>query len=161
MSNKGKPSMVALLGLLAVAGYQHKDKIGQMIRNSSGSSDPDGDRPHVAGSAGFLDEIGSIFGGAGGGASLSEAVMGLVENFRGAGQGPSADSWVAPGTNQGVNPDDLAASLGDDVVQELSMKTGLPRAEILSRLSRTVPEAVDRMTPDGRIPSATEAQAFI
>ena len=148
MSNKGKPSMVALLGLLAVAGYQHKDKIGQMIRNSSGSSDPDGDRPHVAGSAGFLDEIGSIFGGAGGGASLSEAVMGLVENFRGAGQGPSADSWVEPGTNQGVNP-------------ELSMKTGLPRAEILSRLSRTVPEAVDRMTPDGRIPSATEAQAFI
>lgn len=163
MSNNKMPSLVALLGLLAVAGYQHRDKIGEMIRNNSGAGGTDAttDRPAGSGSSSLLEEIGSIFGGAGGGASLSEAVMGLVDKFRGAGQAHSADSWVASGANQEVHPDDLAASLGEDVVQELAMKTGLPRDEILSRLARTLPEAVDRMTPSGSVPSAAEAQAFI
>lgn len=165
MSNNKMPSMVALLGLLAVAGYQNRDKIGEMIRNNGGGSDPNRNAGQVpgqtSGPASLFDEIGSVFSGSGGGSSLSEAVTGLVDRFRNAGQALVADSWVASGTNQEVKPDDLAASLGEDVVQQLTQKTGLSRTEILSRLARTLPEAVDRMTPDGRIPSATEAQAQI
>ena len=159
MSNTKMPSMVALLGLLAVAGYQNRDKIGDMVRANTGARDPDKEPRDTSGQPGLFDEIGSIFNGATGGASLSEAVSGLVERFRHAGQAFVADSWVASGTNQEVQPNDLAASLGDDVVQELSLKTGLSRDEVLMRLARTLPEAVDRMTPSGRIPSADEAQA--
>lgn len=160
MSNNKTPSLVALLGLLAVAGYQNRDKIGEMISANRGASDPNTDPQHAQ-KSGLLDEIGSMFGGAAGGASLSDAVSGLVDRFRNAGQALVADSWVASGANQEVQPDDLAASLGDDVVQELSLKTGLSRDEILSRLARTLPEAVDRMTPSGRVPSPDEAQAHL
>ena len=160
MSNNKTPSLVALLGLLAVAGYQNRDKIGEMIRANRGAVDPNTD-PHHSQRSGLLDEIGSIFGGATGGASLSDAVSGLVDRFRNAGQALVADSWLASGANQEVKPDDLAASLGDEVVQELSQKTGLSRDEILSRLARTLPEAVDRMTPRGRVPSPDEAQAHL
>lgn len=163
MSNNKMPSMVALLGLLAVAGYQHRDKIGDMIRDNSGAGGTDGNKDRSAGSspASFLKEISSIFGGSGGGGSLSEAVDGILDKFRGTGQAQSAESWVSSGSNQNVHPNDLAASLGENVVQELVLKTGLARAEILTRLAQRLPEAVDHMTPSGRVPSAEEAQAFI
>jgi uncharacterized protein YidB (DUF937 family) len=38
----------------------------------------------------------------------------------------------------------------------LSQQTGLSREEILSRLSKNVPDAVDKYTPQGRIPTAAE-----
>lgn len=158
MSDNKMPSVVALLGLLAVAGYQNRDKIGALIRNNASEGEPHINPSQNAGPPSFFADIGSIFGGAGGGASLSEAVMGLVDRFRGAGQGQAADSWVASGANHEVSPDDLAATLGEDVVQELTTKTGLSRSEILSRLASTLPDAVDGMTPEGRIPSADEAQ---
>ena len=36
MSNRGLPSMTALLGLLAIAGYQNRDKIAEMLDDNSG-----------------------------------------------------------------------------------------------------------------------------
>ncbi len=161
MSKNTMPSMMALLGLLAVAGYQNRDKIGEVIKANRGAAGGDGTPEATGGGQGLLAEIGSVFGGAGGGASLSEAVSGLIDRFRGAGQAQTADSWVASGENRAVHPDDLAASLGDDVVQALTAKTGLSRSEILSRLATSLPTAVDQMTPQGRIPSADEAQAHI
>lgn len=158
MSNNKMPSMMALLGLLAVAGYQNRDKISEVIKQKRGA---EGTGTPQAASQGLLAEVGSIFGGATGGASLSDAVSGLIEKFRGAGQAQTADSWVAAGDNQDVKPDDLAASLGDDMVRELIAKTGLSRSDILSRLATSLPAAVDQMTPQGRLPSADEAQAHI
>lgn len=161
MSKNKTPSLVALLGLLAVAGYQNKDKLGEMIRNNKSERDPKKDPGQMRHSSSFFDEIGSLFSGATGGASLSEAMTGLVDKFRGAGHTETADSWMASGTNHEIHTDDLSACLGDDIVQELGAKTGLSREEILSRLALTLPEAVDCMTPDGRVPSAIEAQAHI
>ena len=161
MSNNKMPSMVALLGLLAAAGFQNRDKIGEMIRANRGAGDPNKDPRQKSGQSGLFDEIGSIFGGSNGGASLSEAVSGIVDRFRNAGQALAADSWVASGTNHEVNPDDLASTLGDDVVQELVVKTGLSRTELLARLATALPETVDRMTPTGRMPTAEEAQTHL
>ena len=36
----GFPSMTALLGLLAVAGYQNRDKIGEMLKDLTGGGAP-------------------------------------------------------------------------------------------------------------------------
>jgi len=36
-------------------------------------------------------------------------------------------------------------------------QTGLSREEILARLSKSLPDAVDKYTPEGRIPAASEA----
>ena len=79
--SRGFPSMTALLGLLAIAGYQNRDKIAEVIS--------------------------------------------------GLGKGAPA-----PG------------GLGG-----LSQETGLSEGELLSRLSRALPDAVDKYTPDGRLPA--------
>jgi uncharacterized protein YidB (DUF937 family) len=40
------------------------------------------------------------------------------------------------------------------VLAALAQQTGLSREEIVARLSRELPQAVDQYTPEGRIPSA-------
>src|SRR6185503_5749744 len=60
------------------------------------------------------------------------------------GQGEAADSWVAKGPNQQLSPQQLEQALGSDVIENLVERTGLSRDELLSRLTRTLPEAVDK-----------------
>ena len=60
------------------------------------------------------------------------------------------------GSNKQIGPSDLERALGPDVLATLSQQTGLSREEILSRLSKNLPDAVDKYTPHGRIPTAAE-----
>jgi YidB-like protein/Putative neutral zinc metallopeptidase len=64
-----------------------------------------------------------------------------------------ADSWVSRDRNKPIAPSQLEQAIGSDVLDELSRQTGLSREEILSRLSNNLPEAVDKYTPEGRIPT--------
>ena len=149
--SRGFPSMTALLGLLAVAGYQNRDKIAEMLRGAS-SSNPGTGAAAPGALGGLLGSVGS--GGVGGllGGGLAE----LVDRFKQAGQSEVAESWISKGPNQPVAPHQLEQAIPPDVLATLAEQTGLSREEILSRLSRNLPEAVDRYTPDGRLPPATE-----
>ncbi|TNC66428.1 YidB family protein, partial [Rubellimicrobium roseum] len=60
------------------------------------------------------------------------------------------------GQNREVEPQDLEAALGPDVLEDLTEATGLSREELLQRLSRELPRAVDQYTPQGRIPQPHE-----
>jgi uncharacterized protein YidB (DUF937 family) len=80
----------------------------------------------------------------------------LVERFRQNGQGEVAESWVGPGPNKEVAPNQLEQAIGSDVLATLSQQTGLSRDELLARLSRELPTAVDRYTPEGRLPTQQE-----
>jgi uncharacterized protein YidB (DUF937 family) len=66
--------------------------------------------------------------------------------------GEQAESWVRPGPNMPISPGDLGSVLGDDVVGGLARHTGLPQGDLLDQLSRMLPQAVDRVTPEGRVP---------
>lgn len=145
---RGTPSMVALLGLLAVAGYQNRDKIAEMI-NSFKNKGPTGD-PLQDGARNVLGKLGDVAGNAG--SILNEGLGGLVDQFKQSGHGDLADSWVGKGPNQPVSTNQLETAIGADVLSDLAQRTGLSRDEILSRLSRDLPGAVDGLTPEGRIP---------
>jgi uncharacterized protein YidB (DUF937 family) len=162
---RGMPSMVALLGLLAVAGYQNRDKLAEVIR---GMQNRDRDRPpgeggrqQQEGLGGLLGGLGGILGGASTGSVLSGGLGDLVDRFKQTGQGEAAESWVRKGPNQPISTDQLERALGSDVVSNLSEKTGLSRDELLSRLARTLPEAVDTLTPEGRVPTEDEAHRLL
>ena len=87
---------------------------------------------------------------------LSNGLRDLVDSFKQAGHGEAADSWVGHGPNRQIGPSDLEKALGPDVLATLSQQTGLSREEIVSRLSKNLPEAVDKYTPQGRIPTVAE-----
>lgn len=87
-------------------------------------------------------------GAPGGGGGLGE----LLDQFRGAGFGAQADSWVRQGPNLPISPGDLGQVLGADVIGGLARHAGLPQGDLLDQLSRMLPQAVDRVTPEGRVP---------
>lgn len=122
--SKGFPSLAALLGLVAVAGYQNRDKIGEWVKSMSKSN--------PAGAGGVGD---------------------LVEQFKNKGLGEVADSWVGTGANKPVSETQVGDALGPDLIDALARQTGLSREELLGRLSKVLPEAVDNMTPGGRVAS--------
>jgi uncharacterized protein YidB (DUF937 family) len=63
---------------------------------------------------------------------------------------------VRAGPNRNVAPRDLEEAIGPDVLDDLTRHTGLSREELLARLSRDLPDAVDQYTPHGRLPSEDE-----
>ena len=159
--SRGMPSMTALLGLLAVAGYQNRDKIKEMLGGltQSPSGTPGGRSQGSQG--GGLGNLGGLLGGASVGSVLSGGLRDLVEHFKQNGQGNAADSWVKTGPNQPLAPEQLQQAIGPDVLNTLSQQTGLSREELLSRLTRELPDAVDKFTPDGRLPNEDEAARLI
>ncbi len=153
--------MTALLGLLAVAGYQNRDRISEMMRQHGGGGmggmgGMGGLGGQMSGQmgGGFGGQMGGQGGGLGGllGGGLGE----LNQQFRRNGRGEVMDSWVGTGQNHQVEPHDLEAALGPDVLDDLTESTGLSRQEVLQRLSRELPHAVDQYTPHGRLPEPHE-----
>lgn len=171
-SSRGMPSLLALLGLLAVAGFQNRDKLGQILGGGQPST-PGGDNPATApngtpaanqqgAGGGFLDELGKMFGGgadsAAGSAnpngSLSKGLDDLLDGFKNAGQKDVADSWVAPGApNKELTSSQVEDAIGQDTLRQLAEKTGIPYKDLLDRLAAAIPGAVDRLTPDGKLPA--------
>jgi uncharacterized protein YidB (DUF937 family) len=62
-------------------------------------------------------------------------------------------SWISPGQNQPVSPNQLSSALGPQIIQILAQKTGLSEQEITSHLSQILPNVVDKLTPNGRLPA--------
>ena len=151
--SRGFPSMTALLGLLALAGYQNRDKIAEMLRGADRGAPGAPGQPGVGG---FLDQLRNSFGGAGASGILGGGLGELVDRFRQSGYGDKADSWVGTGPNKPVTPVELQQAIGPDVLAALSQKTGLAQEELLARLSRELPDAVDKYTPQGRLPTEAD-----
>ncbi|GJE76397.1 YidB family protein [Methylorubrum suomiense] len=160
--SKGYPSMTALLGLLAVAGYQNRDKIAEWLGSQTKGAPhaPDvhrspttvpstttvSDRPSSL--DGLLGGLGS--GGVGG--LIAGGLSELVDHFTRSGHGETAKSWIDHGDNRAMDETQLERAIGSETLDHLTQQTGLSRAALLARLSRELPSAIDRYSPDGRLP---------
>jgi uncharacterized protein YidB (DUF937 family) len=156
----------ALLGVIAVAGYQNRDKIGELLRGIQNPQREGAPAPQGGPGGQQPGGLGGIFGGPGGfgdllgglttGGILSGGIGDLLKTFQQNGHAEKAESWVKAGPNTAIQGDQLSEALGSDVLNELAAKTGLSHQEIVDRLSRDLPKAVDDLTPDGRIPDPEE-----
>jgi uncharacterized protein YidB (DUF937 family) len=80
----------------------------------------------------------------------------LIDVFRNNGFEDAINSWIGTGQNQAISPGQLHQALGQETVEDLSQRTGLPHGDLLSQLSNILPGVVDRLTPNGRLPSDAE-----
>lgn len=158
-------SLKALLGVLAVAGYQNREKIGKLLRGLAQSprgATPAGEQTAggglgdllggLSGGSGGLGGLGGLLDGSSAGGVLKGGLGDLLKHFEQNGQGEAAKSWIQTGPNSEIDDRQLSAALGPEVLEDISARTGLSPDEILSRLSRDLPRAVDDMTPDGVLP---------
>lgn len=165
--SKSTPSLLALLGLVAVAGYQNRSRISEMLTVAREKTFAPGSAPAQRDGS-FISDISRFFqtspsadsrlSNATVGHTISNALSDLVNRFQDSGRGATADSWVSEKANTPIDVDDLEAVLGNETLAELGHKTGLSRAELLLRLNVALPEFVNSFTPDGRLPTENEAQ---
>jgi uncharacterized protein YidB (DUF937 family) len=164
------PMTMAILGLLAWKAVKH------MTANSAAPSTSPAPTPSTggglggalggmlgggAGGGGGLGDIlkgnlGGILGGAAAGSVISGGLGDLLKQFQQNGHGETANSWVSPGPNKQIAPDDLAKALGADQINGLMSQTGLSREDLLSGLSQHLPEVINHLTPDGKVPTESE-----
>jgi uncharacterized protein YidB (DUF937 family) len=159
------PSLMALLGVLAVAGYQNRDKLGEMLNQATQRTGAGGAPGQGGGLSDLLGGLGNNLGGLLGGGTaaggLAGGLGGLIDSFRNSGQEETARSWVEHGPNRSVSSDELESALGSESIDKLAAQTGLSRDELLNRLSSVLPQAVDRMTPQGRLPTEDETAHWL
>jgi uncharacterized protein YidB (DUF937 family) len=119
---------------------------------------------------GLLDSVvGALGQGQGGGQpDLMQLVLGLLGNDASGGglgglggllaraqQGGLGDivqSWIGTGQNLPVAPEQLQAMLGPDTLGRLAQQLGLSTGDAAGQLSQLLPQVVDQLTPQGRLP---------
>lgn len=94
----------------------------------------------------LLGMIMKLIGEQGGG------LNGLVSQFASKGLGDVIGSWVGSGNNLPVSGDQIKNVLGTDTVNNLASKLGIDSGALTSQLSNLLPQVVDKLTPDGKVP---------
>jgi uncharacterized protein YidB (DUF937 family) len=79
-------------------------------------------------------------------------VQGIVAQLEKQGLGPTVQSWIGTGANQPISPDQVHQAFGSGTLAQLAAKVGMNPQELAQKLSQVLPTAIDKLTPEGRIP---------
>lgn len=102
-----------------------------------------GDNPEVAKAA--MSFFSSGDGSSGG-------LGNIVGALQSGGLGDTVSSWLGSGDNIAVAPKDLQAALGDDAISQFAEKAGVSGGEASALLAGILPQVVDKLSPDGKLP---------
>jgi uncharacterized protein YidB (DUF937 family) len=105
--------------------------------------------------------LGSVLGGATAGSVLSGGLTNIIKELQDSGHGRVAQSWVGTGPNEDIAPKELANALGNDTLNTLSKQTGMSMNDLLAGLSQHLPNLIDQLTPNGRLPTEQEAARMV
>jgi uncharacterized protein YidB (DUF937 family) len=163
------PITMAILGLLAYKAVKSVTGGQPSARPASSGTMPGGGTTINAGQPGSGGGLGDMLkGGLGGllaggaaGSVLSGGLNDLLKQFQQSGHSDTANSWVGTGPNKAISPNDLAGALGADKINTLMTQSGMSRDDLLQSLSQYLPQVVDELTPEGRLPTEQEAARLL
>jgi uncharacterized protein YidB (DUF937 family) len=162
------PMTMAILALLAWKGIKHftGNQAGAAPRPTPAPTPGNVTANLPGGGAGGMSDmlkggLGGLLAGGAAGSILSGGLGDLLNQFQQKGLGDQASSWVSNGPNKQIAPGDLANALGADQIHSLASQSGLSRDELLQGLSKYLPDVVNHLTPDGRLPDENELSGRI
>jgi uncharacterized protein YidB (DUF937 family) len=160
------PMTMAILGLLAYKAVKHITGGAPGAAPAPAPSPSPGTvnagLPGGGGLGGLLTGgLGGLLAGGAAGSAISGGLGDLLKQLQQTGHGDTANSWVSPGPNKQIAPGDLASALGADQISSLMSQSGLSRDELLSGLSQHLPDVINHLTPDGRLPTDDEVSGRI
>ena len=88
--------------------------------------------------------------------SLMDGIGAIIGKLNANGHQEITNSWVGHGPNQPIPPGPLGNALGDDAINQLAAKTGMSRDQLLNGLAAVLPQLINNLTPNGRLPTQAE-----
>jgi uncharacterized protein YidB (DUF937 family) len=162
------PMTMAILALLAWKAMKHfggSQPGAQPAPAPAPAPSPKTINAGMPGGGGLSDVLkgglGGLLAGGAAGSILSGGLGDLMKQLQEGGQSDAANSWVGKGQNKPISPGDLASALGADQIDSIASQAGLSRDDLLKGLSQYLPDVIDHLTPDGRLPDAKELSGRI
>ncbi|MDV9174259.1 YidB family protein [Streptomyces sp. W16] len=106
--------------------------------------------------------LGSLGGGSGGsGGNGGSPLGGLLDMLTKSGLTDQAQSWIGTGENQSVTGAQIQQALPDETLQQVAQQAGVTPDQAATELAQALPQAVDRLTPDGQLPQAASLEELV
>jgi uncharacterized protein YidB (DUF937 family) len=160
------PMTMAILGLLAYKAVKHITGGAPGAAPAPSPGNVTAGLPGGGSSGGGLGSLlpgglGGLLAGGAAGSVISGGLGDLLKQLQQNGHGDTASSWVSPGPNKQISTGDLASALGADQISSLMSQSGMSRDELLAGLSQHLPDVINHLTPDGRLPTEDEVSGRI
>ncbi|MER7736310.1 YidB family protein [Streptomyces erythrochromogenes] len=99
-------------------------------------------------------------GGAGGGGQAAggannNPLGGLMDMLTKSGLADQAQSWIGTGENKQVSGAQISEALPDETLQKVAAQAGVSPEQAADQIAQSLPQAVDKLTPAGEIPSGS------
>lgn len=135
---------VVLNGLKSVDRTKHEENVMGLLDGLLNTA-----KTQLEGSdqRGLLDEVMGMLNN-----SQTGGLAGLVQQFKDKGLGDIVSSWIGTGQNLPINAEQITQALGAQQLQQLAQRTGVQSNNVAATLANLLPNIVDRLTPDGKLP---------
>jgi len=119
---------------------------------------------------GLMDVVGGLMGGGGSVQNpMLNAVIGMIQQqpggiqgllgkFQQSGMGDQVQSWIGTGDNQPIGAEHVQQALGQDQIAGLAQQLGIGHGEAASGLAQFLPLIIDKLSPQGQLPTHEETQ---
>ncbi|MEV0323391.1 YidB family protein [Streptomyces sp. NPDC050658] len=99
--------------------------------------------------------LGGLLGGGGSGGQGGSPLGGLLDMITKSGMvsQDQLDSWVGTGENRPLSPDQVKQAVPDATLDKVAADAGVSRDEAADQIAQQLPQAVDRLTPEGQVPT--------
>ena len=137
-----------ILGGLAGGGGSGSGGLGDILSGLTGGGGGKGG----AGMGGLLGSLLPMLGGLLAGGGLQK----ILSGFQAKGLSAQADSWVGTGENEPISGADVREVVGDEEISRIARELGVSEDEAAAAVAQVLPEVVDKVTPDGKLPPDDE-----
>ncbi|MER7665958.1 YidB family protein [Streptomyces sp. NPDC096193] len=100
----------------------------------------------------LISALGNSNGAAGG-----SPLGGLIDMLAKSGLADHAQSWVGTGDNQPVSGAQIAKAVPGATLQQVAQEAGVTPQQAADTIAEALPQAVDKLTPDGTVPPAGQS----
>lgn len=96
-------------------------------------------------------QLGGAAAGAAAGTVVSGGLDSLLNQFRNAGHGSAADSWVGGGQNLPISAEQINSVIGHGKIADIAQQAGISPEQMSQLLAQALPNLIDKLTPGGRV----------
>ncbi|SNR60993.1 Uncharacterized conserved protein YidB, DUF937 family [Methylobacillus rhizosphaerae] len=80
--------------------------------------------------------------------------QGILEKLRESGLGAEVESWLGSGSNLPLSLSQVLQVFGSALLQPLAAKLSLSPEDLAAKLAEYLPQAIDKLSPEGELPSS-------